>query len=86
MAAYDQVTAVVLADTDVDGKTNEITRFRPLLDQIGDLRDTVITADALCRSWHNASYVDLVVMPRGGGDCSRRWGYVVPVVGIITGF
>lgn len=51
MAAYDQVTAVVLADTDVDGKTNEITRFRPLLDQIGDLRDTVITADALhCRS------------------------------------
>lgn len=40
MAAYDQVTAVVLADTDVDGKTNEITRFRPLLDHIGDLRDT----------------------------------------------
>jgi predicted transposase YbfD/YdcC len=53
MAAYDQVTAVVLADTDVDGKTNEITRFRPLLDQIGDLRDTVITADALrCQREH----------------------------------
>ncbi|MCX4458098.1 hypothetical protein OG585_36800 [Streptomyces sp. NBC_01340] len=40
MAACDQVTAVVLADTDIDGRTNEITRFRPLLDQIGDLRDT----------------------------------------------
>jgi predicted transposase YbfD/YdcC len=37
----------------VDGKTNEITRFGPLLDQIGDLRDTVITADALhCQREH----------------------------------
>ena len=53
MAACDQVTGVVLADTDVDGKTNEITRFQPLLDQIGDLRDTVITADALhCQREH----------------------------------
>ncbi|WP_243639528.1 ISAs1 family transposase [Micromonospora sp. MW-13] len=33
--------------TDVDGKTNEITRFAPLLDQLSDLRDTVVTADAL---------------------------------------
>jgi predicted transposase YbfD/YdcC len=31
----------------VDGKTNESTRFRPLLDQSNDLRDTVITVDAL---------------------------------------
>jgi len=30
----------------VDGKTNEITRFRPLLDRL-DLTDTVVTADAL---------------------------------------
>ena len=53
MAACDQVTGVVLASTDVDGKTNEITRFQPLLDQIGDLRDTVITADALhCQREH----------------------------------
>jgi len=47
MAACDQDTGVVLASTNVDGKTNEITRFQPLLDQISDLRDTVITADAL---------------------------------------
>ncbi|MFB6395912.1 ISAs1 family transposase [Polymorphospora lycopeni] len=46
MAACDRATGVVLASTDVDGKTNETTRFQPLLDQIGDLRDTVITADA----------------------------------------
>ncbi|MEU5905325.1 ISAs1 family transposase [Micromonospora sp. NPDC047467] len=34
-------------------RLNEITRFAPLLDQIGDLRDTVITADALhCQREH----------------------------------
>jgi predicted transposase YbfD/YdcC len=53
MAACDQATGVVLAGTDVDGKTNEITRFAPLLDQISDLRDTVITADAMhCQRDH----------------------------------
>ncbi|MET7952274.1 ISAs1 family transposase [Micromonospora sp. NPDC005324] len=53
MAACDQASSVLLADTDVDGKTNEITRFAPLLDQIGDLRDTVITADGLhCQREH----------------------------------
>jgi predicted transposase YbfD/YdcC len=53
LAACDQDTSVVLASTDVDGKTNEITRFQPLLDQIGDLRDTVITVDALhCQRDH----------------------------------
>ncbi|SCE97202.1 Transposase DDE domain-containing protein [Micromonospora viridifaciens] len=55
LAACDQATGVVLASTDVDGKTNEITRFAPLLDQIGDLRDTVITVDALhCQRDHVA--------------------------------
>ncbi|WP_328822195.1 ISAs1 family transposase [Micromonospora rubida] len=53
MAACDQVTGVVLADTGVNGKTNEITRFAPLLNQIGDLRGAVITADALhCQRDH----------------------------------
>jgi predicted transposase YbfD/YdcC len=53
MAACDQAVGVILASTDVNGKTNEITRFQPLLDQIGDLRDTVITADALhCQRVH----------------------------------
>jgi predicted transposase YbfD/YdcC len=55
LAAADQVSGVVLASTDVDGTTNEITRFGPLLDQISDLRDTVITADALhCQRDHVA--------------------------------
>ena len=53
LAAADQDSGVVLASTDVDGHTNEITRFRPLLNQISDLRDTVITADALhCQRDH----------------------------------
>jgi hypothetical protein len=53
LAACDQDTSVVLPSTDVDTKTNEITRFKPLLDQIGDLRDTVITVDALhCQRDH----------------------------------
>jgi hypothetical protein len=45
--------------------TNEIARFRPLLDRL-DLADTLITADALSRSRHNASYAEVVVMPRWG--------------------
>ncbi|MDG4762571.1 ISAs1 family transposase [Solwaraspora sp. WMMD406] len=53
LAASDHATGIVLAGTDVDATTNEITRFAPLLDQIGDLRDVVITADALhCQREH----------------------------------
>jgi predicted transposase YbfD/YdcC len=55
LAAADQTTGVVLASTDVDGKTNEITRFGPLLDQISDLGEVVVTADALhCQRDHIA--------------------------------
>lgn len=46
LAAVDQHTGVVLAQTDVDGKTNEITRFQPLLAGL-DLAGAVVTADAL---------------------------------------
>ena len=53
LAAADHDTGVVLASTDVDTKTNEITRFAGLLDQINDLRDVVVTADALhCQRDH----------------------------------
>jgi predicted transposase YbfD/YdcC len=53
LAAADQHSGVVLASTDVDTKTNEITRFGPLLDQISDLRGVVVTADALhCQREH----------------------------------
>ena len=53
LTAYDVNGGVVLAATDVEGKTNEITRFAPLLDQINDLSNTVITVDALhCQRDH----------------------------------
>jgi predicted transposase YbfD/YdcC len=55
LAAADHATGAVLASTDVDAKTNEITRLRPLLDQIADLRGVVVTADALhCQRDHVA--------------------------------
>jgi predicted transposase YbfD/YdcC len=46
LAVMDHTSRAVLAQTDVDGKTNEIAQFRPLLDRL-DLTDTVVTADAL---------------------------------------
>jgi len=46
LAAMDHTTRVVLAQTDVDATTNEITQFRPLLERL-DLIGAVITADAL---------------------------------------
>jgi predicted transposase YbfD/YdcC len=46
LAALDQYTGTVVAQTSVDGKTNEITRFQPLLADL-DLTGAVITADAL---------------------------------------
>jgi predicted transposase YbfD/YdcC len=46
LAAMDHASGGVLAQTEVDGTTNEITRFRPLLDGL-DLAGQVVTADAL---------------------------------------
>jgi hypothetical protein len=43
LAVMDHTTRAVLAQTDVDHTTNEITQFRPLLDLAG----RVVTADAL---------------------------------------
>jgi hypothetical protein len=46
LAVMDHTTRAVLAQTEVDGKTNEIIRFRPLLEGL-DLAGRVVTADAL---------------------------------------
>jgi hypothetical protein len=61
-AAFDTGSGIVLGQSVVDGKTNEITAFAPLLDRV-DITDAIITADALCRARHNASYEDVAVMP-----------------------
>jgi len=62
LAALDHARGVVLGQVDVQAKTNEIPLFATLLDRI-DLAGAVVTADALCRRRHNASYADLFVMP-----------------------
>jgi len=63
LGVLDHATGVVLAQVDVDEKTNEIPLFSTALDQIGDLTGVVVTVDALCRARHNASYADACVMP-----------------------
>ena len=63
LAALAHGLGVVLAQRRVDAKSNEITGFRPLLEGV-DLQGRVVTADALSRYRHNASYAEVVVMPR----------------------
>ena len=46
LAAMDHTSRAVLAQADVDGTTNEIPQFQPLLDGV-ELSGAVITADAL---------------------------------------
>jgi hypothetical protein len=72
----DHTSRAVLAQTQVDTKTNEITRFRPLLEGL-DLAGRIITADALSRDPHKASYAEVVVMPRWRA-VPLLWGVSVP--------
>jgi hypothetical protein len=46
LAACDHVNALVPAQMDVGEKTNEITRFRPLLDTLEDPAGAVVTSEA----------------------------------------
>lgn len=46
LAVLDQHTGTVLGQVDVDGKTNELTRFQPLLAPL-ELTSVLVTADAL---------------------------------------
>jgi hypothetical protein len=55
-AAFKHASGVVLGQTEVDDKSNEITAFAPLLDRI-DLTGTVITADALHTQDRHATYL-----------------------------
>ena len=56
LAAFDVADGAVLAQTVVDGKTNEITAFAPLLDRL-DIAGAVITADALHTQHRHAEYL-----------------------------
>ncbi len=56
LAAFDQASGVVLGQTVVAGKTNEINAFAPLLDRI-DITGAIITADALHTQHRHADYL-----------------------------
>jgi predicted transposase YbfD/YdcC len=56
LAAVDHDTRTVLGQIDVDGKTNEITAFAPLLERI-DLTGVVVTADALHAQRDHVAYL-----------------------------
>jgi predicted transposase YbfD/YdcC len=56
MAVLDHQARAVLGQADVDGKTNEISRFRPLLADL-DLTGCVITADAMHTQRDHAEFL-----------------------------
>ena len=56
LAAADQQAGVVLAQAEVDGKTNEITAFAPLLEPL-DLAGAVVTADAMHAQREHAQFL-----------------------------
>ena len=56
LAALEHGDGVVLGQRVVDGKSNEITAFAPLLDGI-DLTDAIVTADALHTQREHADYL-----------------------------
>jgi predicted transposase YbfD/YdcC len=56
LGVLDHTRGVVLAQVDVDEKTNEIPLFSTALDQIPDLTDVLITADAMHAQTAHADY------------------------------
>jgi predicted transposase YbfD/YdcC len=56
LAAADPQASVVLAQAEVDGKTNEITAFAPLPEPL-DLAGAVVTADALHAQREHATFL-----------------------------
>jgi predicted transposase YbfD/YdcC len=56
LAAMDHTSRAVLAQAAVEATTNEIVRFRPLLEGL-DLADTVVTADALHTQREHADWL-----------------------------
>ena len=64
--------AITVAQLDVDGKSNEVTAFIPLLEQIPCLRNVVISADMMHTQREHAKYLHrrgaYFVLPAGGNQ------------------
>ena len=59
LAVMDHASRAVLAQTQVDAKTNEITGFQPLLDGL-DLAGRVVTADAMHTQHAHADWLESI--------------------------
>jgi predicted transposase YbfD/YdcC len=57
MACLDHAAGVTLGQVEIGEKTNEIPMFSTLLDQIDDLAEVVVTADALHAQREHAAYL-----------------------------
>jgi len=57
LAGIDHATGAVLVQENVSEKHNEITYFKPLLEGIKDLKDVVVSADALHTQREHAEYL-----------------------------
>lgn len=57
LAALDHTSGLVLAQMDVQEKTNEITCFQPLLEAVADLAGVVVTSDAMHTQREHADYL-----------------------------
>jgi len=57
MACLDHAAGVTLGQVEISEKTNEIPMFSTLLDQIDDLAEVVVTADALHAQREHAEYL-----------------------------
>src|SRR5206468_649989 len=66
LAVAEHITRAVLGQVQVDGKSNEITAFQPLLDPVG-LTRTVVTADAMHTQREHVDY--LVTVKRAAYVC-----------------
>ncbi|MDW6064590.1 ISAs1 family transposase [Streptomyces sp. FXJ1.4098] len=77
LAALDHITGLVLAQLDVQEKTNEIICFQPLLDAVADLAETVVTSDAMHTQHKHAAYLlgrqaHYIVIVKGNQKKLRR--------------
>lgn len=57
LAGIDHTTGAVLVQANVSEKHNEITYFKPLLEGVKDLKDVVVSADALHTQREHADYL-----------------------------
>lgn len=57
LAALEHTSRLVLVQTDVGEKTNEITCFQPLLETVAELAGVVVTSDALHTQTEHAEYL-----------------------------